>query len=112
MGGQVHTWTVGFKSLLLQILQFSSPSSCLHMSHQFVLRLAITGGEEIHKDWSSNLLIIRKAQSVGFGLVIIIGYLVVRADKFSREGCHFPEKKKKNHNQQNCCQIMLIFSIY
>ena len=38
---------------------------------------------------------IRKAQSVGFGLVIIIGYLVVRADKFSREGCHFPEKKRK-----------------
>ena len=49
---------------------------------------------------------------IRFGLVIIIGYLVVRADKFSREGCHLPEKKKKNHNQQNCCQIMLIFSIY
>ena len=31
---------------------------------------------------------------IRFGLVIIIGYLVVRADKFSREGSHLPDKKK------------------
>ena len=44
--------------------------------------------------------ILPKRTDVWFGLIIIIPYLVVRADKFSREGSHLPEKKE-NYNQQD-----------
>ena len=37
---------------------------------------------------------IPKITAVWFGLVIVIFHLVVRADKFSREGSHLPDKKK------------------
>ena len=37
---------------------------------------------------------IPKITAFRFGLVIVIFHLVVRADKFSREGSHLPEEKE------------------
>ena len=70
------------------------------MSHQFVPHLATTVGEKkTHQKCSSNLAMgmirdIPKITAFRFGLVIVIFHLVVRADKFSREGSHLPEEKE------------------